>query len=211
MGRMSFLTISTRSSTTVKQLIEKPLQTSAWNVAIQPAVGSFYPALPPVPFASAGHRIKLEISISCVAIDNLLPRTTFCPLSVIFIPSSITAFSGLLSLSLTRQLLIHFFFVFAASSSAFHAPVTFALSAACKHIAAGAMCFPVFLRSSFLFNRHLAQRLGLQLVLRLPLLLPFLLLLLMLFLFRMLSRCIDRRPTDTDTAGRAWTAAIAGE
>lgn len=100
MGRMSFLTISTRSSTTVKQLIEKPLQTSAWNVAIQPAVGSFYPALPPVPFASAGHRIKLEISISCVAIDNLLPRTTFCPLSVIFIPSSITAFSGLLSLSL---------------------------------------------------------------------------------------------------------------
>lgn len=34
----AFLVISTRTQSTAKQLIEKPLETSAWNVAIQAGV-----------------------------------------------------------------------------------------------------------------------------------------------------------------------------
>lgn len=73
-----------------------------------------------------------------------------------------------------------------ASSSAFHAPVTFALSAACKHIAAGAMCFPIF----FLFLSPLFATGIWRSVLDYGFC--------GIFLFLVLSRCIDRRPTDTD-------------
>lgn len=85
----AFLLISTRTQSTAKQLIEKPLETSAWNVAIQAGVAPRFSLS-----LCKGHRIKLKISIRCVAIDNLLPRTSFCSLPVIFILCSITGFSS---------------------------------------------------------------------------------------------------------------------